>query len=105
MPAAQRLAELESSLAQVKLDLAESIPLLAPLLDIPLLPERAPSLAPEEKVRPASRGQSNMCLMTPFGRKAAVGSGDVYRYGFPRTDGGVEADDIDDLRMTASVFT
>ncbi len=48
VPAAQRLAELESSLAQVKLDLAESIPLLAPLLDIPLLPERAPSLAPEE---------------------------------------------------------
>ena len=48
VPAAQRLAELESSLAQVKLDPAESIPLLAPLLDIPLLPERAPSLAPEE---------------------------------------------------------
>jgi class 3 adenylate cyclase len=48
VPAAQRLAELESSLAQVKLDPAESIPLLAPLLDIPLPPERAPSFAPEE---------------------------------------------------------
>ena len=48
VPAAQRLAELESSLAQVKLDPAESIRLLAPLLDIPLPPERAPSLAPEE---------------------------------------------------------
>ena len=46
--AAQRLAELESSLVQVKLDPAENVPLLAPLLDIPLPPNRVPSLAPEE---------------------------------------------------------
>ena len=46
--AEQRLADLESSLAQVKLDPAENVPLLAPLLDIPLPKERAPSLAPEE---------------------------------------------------------
>ena len=48
VPAAQRLAELESSLVQVKLDPAENVPLLAPLLDIPLPPNRVPSLAPEE---------------------------------------------------------
>ena len=48
VPAERRLAELESSLAQVKLDPAENVPLLAPLLDIPLPPERAPALAPEE---------------------------------------------------------
>ena len=48
MPAERRLAELESSLAQVKLDPAENVPLLAPLLDIPLPKERAPALAPEE---------------------------------------------------------
>jgi class 3 adenylate cyclase/tetratricopeptide (TPR) repeat protein len=48
VPAAQRLAELESSLAQVKLDPAENIPLLAPLLDVPLPGERASALAPEE---------------------------------------------------------
>ena len=48
MPAAQRLAELESSLAQVKLDPVENVPLLAPLLEIALPPERAPALAPEE---------------------------------------------------------
>jgi predicted ATPase len=48
VPAAQRLAELESSLLQVKLDPAENVPLLAPLLDIPLPAERAPALAPEE---------------------------------------------------------
>ena len=47
-PAERGLIDLESSLAQVKLDPAENAPLLAPLLDIPLPPERAPALAPEE---------------------------------------------------------
>ena len=47
-PADQRLAELEGSLAQVRLDPAENVPLLAPLLDIPLPQERVPTLAPEE---------------------------------------------------------
>jgi class 3 adenylate cyclase/tetratricopeptide (TPR) repeat protein len=46
--AEQRLADLESSLAQVKLDPAENAPLLAPLLDIPVPPERRPVLAPDE---------------------------------------------------------
>ena len=48
VPAEQRLADLESSLAQVKLDPAENAPLLAPLLDIPLPKERTPNFAPEE---------------------------------------------------------
>ena len=48
VPAEQRLADLESSLAQVKLDPAENAPLLAPLLDIPLPQERASTFAPEE---------------------------------------------------------
>jgi class 3 adenylate cyclase len=48
VPAEQRLTDLESSLAQVKLDPAENAPLLAPLLDIPLPQERASTLAPEE---------------------------------------------------------
>src|SRR5450755_4403533 len=38
----------ESSLAQVKLDPAENVPLLGPLLEIPLPQERASTLAPEE---------------------------------------------------------
>jgi predicted ATPase len=46
--AEQRLAELENTLSQLKLDPAENAPLLAPLLDIPLPPERAPTLAPDE---------------------------------------------------------
>jgi predicted ATPase len=44
----RRLAELESSLGQVKLDHGENVPLLAPLLDIPLPSERVSGLAPEE---------------------------------------------------------
>jgi predicted ATPase len=48
IPAERRLVDLENSLTQVKLDPAENASLLAPLLDIPLLKERAPTLAPEE---------------------------------------------------------
>src|SRR6516225_6546936 len=46
--AERRFAELESTLAQIKLDPAENAPLLAPLLDIPLPQPRAPTLAPDE---------------------------------------------------------
>ena len=48
VPVERRLAELENSLAQVKLDPAENASLLAPLLDIPLPKERVSTLAPEE---------------------------------------------------------
>jgi class 3 adenylate cyclase len=48
LPAERRLVDLENSLAQVKLDPAENVPLLAPLLDIPVPPERTLTLAPEE---------------------------------------------------------
>src|SRR5215469_8296010 len=48
VPAERRLADLESSLAQVKLDPADNTALLAPLLDIALPKERLPSLAAEE---------------------------------------------------------
>ena len=48
MPADRRLADLENSLAQVKLDPVENASLLAPLLDIPLPKERVSTLAPEE---------------------------------------------------------
>ena len=46
--AEKRLADLENSLALVKLDPVEHAALLAPLLDLPLPPERTPALAPEE---------------------------------------------------------
>ena len=44
----RRLAELESLLADLKLDTAKHVPLLAPLVDIPVPPERLPSLSLEE---------------------------------------------------------
>ena len=46
--AERRLADLETTLAQVKLDVQETATLLAPLLDIPLPAERAPNFGPEE---------------------------------------------------------
>jgi class 3 adenylate cyclase/predicted ATPase len=48
VPAERRLSDLENTLALIKLDPAENVPLLAPLLDIPLPPERRPIFAPEE---------------------------------------------------------
>jgi class 3 adenylate cyclase/predicted ATPase len=47
VPAEKRLADLENTLTLVKLDPAENAPLLAPLLDIPLPQDRAPTLEPE----------------------------------------------------------
>jgi class 3 adenylate cyclase/tetratricopeptide (TPR) repeat protein len=47
-PAEQRLADLEGTLGLIGLDPAEYAPLLAPLVDIPLPPDRAPDLSPEE---------------------------------------------------------
>ena len=51
VPAEQRLADLENSLAQVKLEPAENVPLLAPLLDIPLPKERTSTMPPDESRR------------------------------------------------------
>jgi class 3 adenylate cyclase/predicted ATPase len=48
LPVDRRLSDLENTLALIKLEPAENAPLLAPLLDIPVPPERRPSLAPEE---------------------------------------------------------
>ena len=46
--AERRLADLETTLQHNKLDPIEYVPLLAPLVDIPLPPERVANLAPEE---------------------------------------------------------
>jgi class 3 adenylate cyclase/tetratricopeptide (TPR) repeat protein len=47
-PAERRLADLETALQAVKLDPAEHVPLLAPLLDMPLPEDRVARFAPEE---------------------------------------------------------
>jgi predicted ATPase len=48
VPAERQLADLENTLALIKLDPAENAPLLAPALDIPLPQERKLTFAPEE---------------------------------------------------------
>jgi class 3 adenylate cyclase/predicted ATPase len=48
VPAERRLADLENTLTLIKLDPAENVPLLAPLLDMPLSKERVLTLPPEE---------------------------------------------------------
>jgi class 3 adenylate cyclase/predicted ATPase len=48
VPAERRLANLENTLTLIKLDPAENVPLLAPLLDMPLPKERVMPLAPDE---------------------------------------------------------
>ena len=50
-PGERRLAELESLLAAVHLDAATQAPLLAPMMDIPVPPERLPGLSAEETRR------------------------------------------------------
>jgi class 3 adenylate cyclase/predicted ATPase len=62
LPAERRLADLEASLAQVKLDPVENAPLLAPLLDIPLPKDRAMSVASEELRRQQLAALTNWVL-------------------------------------------
>jgi predicted ATPase len=62
LPAERRLEELESSLAHVKLDLVENVPLLAPLLDLPVPPQRMLSLAPGELRRRQLAALTNWVL-------------------------------------------
>ena len=53
----RRLAELESLLADVQLDAGKLAPLLAPMVGIPVPPDRMPSLSPEEIRRDRRRPQ------------------------------------------------
>src|SRR5262249_7317664 len=60
--AEQRLADLENTLALVKLDPVENAPLLAPILDIPLPKEHVPTLTPEEMRRPQLLALTNWVM-------------------------------------------
>ena len=62
LPAERRFIDLENTLQLVKLDPAENTPLLAPLLDIPLPPERAPALAPDELRRRQLAALTNLII-------------------------------------------
>jgi class 3 adenylate cyclase/tetratricopeptide (TPR) repeat protein len=62
IPAERRLSDLENTLALIKLDPAENVPLLAPLLDIPVPPECMPILAPEELRRRQLAAMTNWLM-------------------------------------------
>jgi hypothetical protein len=71
VPPGRRLAELESVLAQVRLDPAQYAPLVAPLLGIPVPPERLPDLPPDEVRR---KQLAAMVAWTLAGARAAARS-------------------------------
>ena len=60
--AEQQLADLEGTLALIKIDPAERDPLLAPLLDIPFPRELLPALAPEELRRRQLAAMTNWVI-------------------------------------------
>jgi hypothetical protein len=62
IPADRRLADLENTLALLKLDSEENAPLLAALLDIPLPPERAPALTSAELRRRQLAALTNLVM-------------------------------------------
>ena len=78
VPAEQRLADLENTLALVKLDPAENAPLLAPLLDIPLPPERAPTLPPEELRRRQLAALTNWVMAGARAQPAVLALEDLH---------------------------
>ena len=68
VPAEQRLADLENTLAQVKLDLVENVSLLAPLLDIPLPADRVSAFA-ARGIAPPTIGGHDQLVMAAAGHR------------------------------------
>ena len=78
LPAERRLADLENTLALVKLDPAENAPLLTPLLDIPLSSERAPALAPDELRRRQLAALTNFVIAGARTQPVVIALEDVH---------------------------
>ena len=74
VPAERQLADLENTLALIKLDPTENAPLLAPLLDIPLAKERSSTLAPEELRRRQLGGADELGHGRRAGSAASAGA-------------------------------
>ena len=78
VPVEQRLADLENTLVLVKLDPAENVPLLAPMLDIPLPSERALTLPPEELRRRQLTALTNLVMAGARTQPAVLAFEDVH---------------------------
>jgi class 3 adenylate cyclase len=78
IPVEGRLADLESTLALIKINPAENVPLLAPLLDIPLPKERLPALAPEEVRRRQLAAMTNWVIAGARSQPVVLALEDVH---------------------------
>ena len=78
IPVERQLADLESTLALIKIDPAENVPLLAPLVDIPLPKERLPVLPPEEVRRRQLAAMTNWVIASARGQPVALAIEDVH---------------------------
>ena len=78
VPADRRLADLESSLAQVKLNPEEDGPFLAPLLDIPLPAGRMPTLPPDEVRRRQLATLTNWVIASAKVQPVALAFEDIH---------------------------
>ena len=76
--AEQQLADLENTLALIKIDPAENVPFLAPLLDIPLAKERPPDLAPEEFRRRQLAAMTNWVMAGAWTQPVVLALEDVH---------------------------
>ena len=78
VPAEKRLGDLENLLGLVKLDPGENAALLAPLLDIPLPPERALALPPEELRRRQLAALTSLVIAGARAQPAVLALEDVH---------------------------
>ena len=78
IPVERQLADLESTLTLIKIDPAENVPLLAPLLDIPLPKERLPALAPEEVRRRQLAAMTNWVIVGARSQPVVLALEDVH---------------------------
>ena len=76
--AEQQLADLENTLALIKIDPAENVPLLAPLLDIPLPKEHLPALPPEELRRRQLAAMTNWVIAGARSQPVVLALEDVH---------------------------
>ena len=78
IPVERQLADLESTLTLIKIDPAENVPLLAPLLDIPLPKERLPALAPDEVRRRQLAAMTNWVIVGARSQPVVLALEDVH---------------------------
>jgi predicted ATPase/class 3 adenylate cyclase len=76
--AEQQLADLESTLASIKIDPAENVPLLAPLLDISFPKQHLPALAPKELRRRQLAAMTNWVIAGARSQPVVLALEDVH---------------------------